>query len=112
MVSSLSPPTISLLREQRKIRTQRRPMEKAMYLFEYRFFSCLQEPKNKSQLGLKVFIDFDKLDIVIEKYQRLGLIQIVDLSPNKFMLTVKGKQVLYLIRELNKLIDKYVTLEL
>jgi predicted transcriptional regulator len=107
----LSPQT-EQLRNYRRTKLQRRPMERAMYLFEYRLFSCLQEPKNKTQIGLHVFIEFNLLSETLSKYQRLGIIQIVELSPNKFMLTRKGRQVLYLIKELNKLLGKWVTIDL
>lgn len=83
-----------------------------MYLFEYRFFSCLQEPKNRYKITWYIFLSNQELEPILVKYQRLGLIRKVENDPNKFMNTIKGERVLYLIRELNKLLEKYVTLEL
>jgi hypothetical protein len=87
-------------------------MERLLYLFEYRFLSSLREPRNKPQILLKTFQDYKDLDKTLKEYQYLSLIKVVDYDPNKFMLTPKGIRALYLIVQINRLLDKYTTLDL
>jgi hypothetical protein len=90
---------------------QKQPMERLLYLFEYRFLSSLREPRNKPQILLKTWQDYKELDHTLKKYQYLNLIKVVDYDPNKFMLTPRGVRALYLIVQLNRLLEKYTMLD-
>jgi predicted transcriptional regulator len=93
-----------------KSRLQKKPVEKILYLFHYRLLKRLQEPKNRYEIVLAIYIKYKQLEPVLAEYKRKGIIKEAEFNPNKFILTAKGIRLFYLIKELNKLLDKYVTI--
>lgn len=86
---------------------QQRPRDKILLDQEYKFFKLLQEPRNRYDIALGISTSYKHLGIMLDKYLKQGLIKQVDHNPNKYMTTDKGNLVLYKIKELNLLMDKY-----
>jgi len=82
--------------------TRKRRGERSLYEALFKMFNSLQEPINLMELCNKIDSKYPSLHPILEKHIKLGNVQHVEHSYNKYMLTMKGKHVLYLIQKLNE----------
>ena len=84
---------------------KRRPRaEQILYEFTSRFFNLLIEPRNRYELGKALHTNTKVIEAFINKHISIGNITQPIYNPNKYMLTMKGRNVLYLITKLNEFI--------
>ncbi len=93
---------------QNKTQKQRKPRsEQILYELVNNFFSLLQEPKNKYELLKSLNTNYKFIEKFLNKHISFGNIKQLDYNPNKYMLTMKGRQLLDLVQELNKFITTW-----
>lgn len=90
------------------IRPKRKPRgEQTLYEFISAVFNLLQEPKNKYEVMKGIDSSYHVLDPFLIRHISIGNIEQLSYNPNKYMLTMKGRHVLYLVKKLNEFITVY-----
>jgi hypothetical protein len=92
-----------------KERKQRRKPKTEQMLYEVmnNFFEQLQEPKNKYELGKALNTNYKYVEKFVNRHILTGNIQVLNYNPNKYMLSMQGRKVLYLVKELNKFVTTW-----
>lgn len=90
------------------IRPKRKPRaEQTLYEFISAAFNLLQEPKNKYELIKLLPRCYISIQPFLDEHLSIGNIEQLSYNPNKYMLTMKGRHVLYLVKKLNEFITVY-----
>lgn len=89
-------------------KNKRRPRtEQFLYETIYHYFNLLQEPKNRYELTSSLSTNNKVVNSFLDEHLSKGNVKPFEHNPNKYMLTVKGKRILYMVKELNKLISQW-----
>lgn len=91
----------------RKTEKRRPRREEMLYEFVTKALTLLQEPKSKYDLTVALFTSHYVAQSFLDKHLKLGNIEQVPYNPNKYILKIRGKRVLYLLKELNKMFPKW-----
>jgi predicted transcriptional regulator len=84
-------------------KNKRRPRtEQLLYENIYNYFNLLQEPKNKYELSTSISTNNKVVNSFVDEHISKGNVKPFEHNPNKYMLTIKGKRILYMVKELNK----------
>lgn len=88
-------------------KTRKPKTEENLYENILKIFEKLQEPKNRTELYVSLESSFNFVNEIIQQQMIAGNIIMLDINPNKYMLTSKGRVVLYKIQKLNEFITTW-----
>jgi hypothetical protein len=89
----------------RKLKVKRKPKgEQILHEFITETFTLLSEPKSKYELSMLIPTSYPIVQSFLDKHLKLGNIQPLEFNPNKYILTTRGKRILYLLKTLNSFI--------